>query len=195
MLFLAKSLKQERSEEGVWGTGAERTLWDRSRARPVGETARRKIGNCKERRMRRDYARSPGRNSEAERLETERSACATIPFPGLKSPNVSRCEAKRRRSERSRRRQLRPRQRCLKLPVPCFDDHIATPAGAMAPAGGLICAKCRFAEFTFVSVVSGVGEETQNYWPSCCCAASKRLARNRFRRPDAGATAGSCFCR
>ena len=111
----------------------------------------------------------------------------------MKSPNVSRCEAKRRRSERSRRRQLRPRQRCLKLPVPCFDDHIATPAGAMAPAGGLICAKCRFAEFTFVSVVGGVGEETQSYWPSCCCTASKRLARNRFRRPAAGATAGSCF--
>ena len=38
-----------------------RALWDRSRARPVGEEARRSVGNCKECRMRHDYAGSPGR--------------------------------------------------------------------------------------------------------------------------------------
>ena len=38
-----------------------RALWDRSRARPVGEEARRSVGNCKECRMRHDYAGSPDR--------------------------------------------------------------------------------------------------------------------------------------
>ena len=38
-----------------------RAQWDRSRARPVGEEARRSVGNCKECRMRHDYAGSPDR--------------------------------------------------------------------------------------------------------------------------------------
>ena len=65
--------------------------------------------------MRRDYARSPGRNSEAERLETERSACATIPFPGLKSPNVPHREAIQEKSSQGAKRYLTVGDRAARL--------------------------------------------------------------------------------
>ena len=44
------------------GTGAERAQWDQNRAHPVAKKGR-SIGNCKECRMRHDYAGSPDRSS------------------------------------------------------------------------------------------------------------------------------------
>ena len=86
-------LQTTRSEAGsrgtapcrVQGTGACRAQWDRSRARPLGETARRKIGNCKEHRLRCDYACSPGRNRQAERRKSQGVLLAArlCEFPGL----------------------------------------------------------------------------------------------------------------
>ena len=64
------------------GTEARRRLWDRSRARPAGETARRSVGNCKER-HRRDYA--VPRGDEGGRSVgnlKERPKGATMRFPG-----------------------------------------------------------------------------------------------------------------
>ena len=64
------------------GTEARRRLWDRSRARPAGETARRSVGNCKER-HRRDYA--VPRGDEGGRSVgnlKERPKGATMRLPG-----------------------------------------------------------------------------------------------------------------
>ena len=73
------------SQRATWylvGTEAHRRLWDRSRARPAGETARRSVGNCKER-HRRDYA--VPRGDEGGRSVgnlKERPKGATMRFPG-----------------------------------------------------------------------------------------------------------------
>ena len=76
------------SRLGVWG--------DWSRARPVGPKPSAPRGRRSEAERRElqgappavRLCRLPGSMKRGVTSETERSACATIPFPGLKSPNV-----------------------------------------------------------------------------------------------------------
>ena len=74
------------------GIEAERALWDRSRARPVGDEARRSIGNCKERPK--GATMHVPRVDEARRSIGNRKECRLrhdyASFPGPRTPSSLR---------------------------------------------------------------------------------------------------------
>ena len=84
-----------------------RGLGDWSRARPVGPKPSAPSGR-RSKAERRELqgappavrlCRLPGSMKRGGTSETERSACATIPFPGLKSPNVSLSRSDQRKKQ------------------------------------------------------------------------------------------------
>ena len=94
------------SRLGVWG--------DWSRARPVGPKPSAPRGRRSEAERRElqgappavRLCRLPGSMKRGGTSETERSACATIPFPGLKSPNVPTSRSDPKRSSQGAKRDL-----------------------------------------------------------------------------------------
>ena len=106
------------------GSGPRLGAWgDRSRARPVGPKPSAPSGRRSEAERRElqgappavRLCRLPGSMKRGETSETERSVCATIPFPGLKSPIVPIRSQNESRS--GAKRLLRLRQRRLKPPL------------------------------------------------------------------------------